>query len=334
MNFQDKNVLVAGGAGFIGSALVRELLKEKANIIVFDNFSSGDMVNLTEIKNQIKIINGDIRDNDLHKIFKKNSIDYLFNLAAFPYIPDCYERPREFFDVDAGGVLNVMLASKEAGIKRILQYSTSEVYGTSQYVPIDENHPTFPLSTYAVSKLAADRLCFTLHHEQKIPVVILRQFNVYGPRLTQPYVVPEMITQLSKGNKIRLGNINARRDITYVTDSATGAIELMKREEAVGEVFNMGSGQDWSVKELAKLIGSLMGHKSIEIEIDKDRLRPLDVERLQADYSKMRKLTGWKPKVELKEGLKKTIEWFKANGSQWIWEKKFIEEDKMWKKNK
>ncbi len=331
MTFQNKNVLVSGGAGFIGSTLVRELIKEKANVIVLDNFTSGDLVNLEEVKDKIEIINGDIRDNDLNKIIKKNKVDYIFNLAAFPFIPECYDKPQEFFDVDARGVLNIMLASKEAGVKRILQYSTSEVYGTAKYVPMDENHPTLPCSTYAVSKLAADRLCFTLHHEHDVPVIILRQFNVYGPRLTQPYVIAEVIKQLSKSNKVRLGNINARRDFTYVTDAARGAIELMKYDAAVGEVVNMGSGKDWSIKELAEMVGSLMGYKSVEIEVIEKRLRPLDVERLQADYSKMHKLTGWKPTIELKEGLKKTIDWFKENGSQWIWEKKFVEEEKMWR---
>ena len=331
MYFQNKKVLVSGGAGFIGSTLVRELIKEKANVIVLDNFTSGDLVNIEEVEDKIEIINGDIRDNDLNKIIKKNKVDYIFNLAAFPFIPECYDKPQEFFDVDARGVLNIMLAAKEAGVKRVLQYSTSEVYGTAKYVPMDENHPTLPCSTYAVSKLAADRLCFTLHHEHNIPVIILRQFNVYGPRITQPYVIAEVIKQLSKSNKVRLGNINARRDFTYVTDAARGAIELMKCDVAVGEVVNMGSGKDWSIKELAEMVGSLMGYKSVEIEVIEKRLRPLDVERLQADYSKMNKLTGWKPAIELKEGLKKTIDWFKENGGQWLWEKKFIKEEEMWK---
>jgi len=332
MKFQNKNVLVTGGAGFIGSELVRELLKEKANVIVLDNFSSGDMSNLEEIKENIKIIEGDIRDNNLSDIFKKNNVEYVFNLAAFPFIPTCYEKPLEFFDVDARGVINVLFACKEAGVKRIMQYSTSEVYGSAKYVPMDENHPTLPLSTYAVSKLAADRLCFTLHHEHNIPVIILRQFNVYGPRLTQPYIVPEIIKQLSKGNRIKLGNINSRRDITYVNDAVIGAIELMKYDTAVGDVFNMGSGQDWSVKEMVNIIGPLMGHKSVEIEISKERLRPLDVERLQANYFKINRLTNWKPKTGLEEGLRKTIDFFKENGNQWIWENKFITDEKEWKK--
>jgi dTDP-glucose 4,6-dehydratase len=333
MYFNNKNVLVSGGAGFIGSTLVRELLKEKERIVVLDNFSSGDIVNIEEVKAQIEIVNGDIRDKDLSKILKKHDIDYVFNLAAFPFIPECYDKPEEFFDVDARGVLNVMLSSKETGVKRIIQYSTSEVYGTAKYIPMDEDHPTLPCSTYAVSKLAADRLCFTLHHEHKVPVIILRQFNVYGPRITQPYVIAEIIKQLSKSNKLKLGNLNARRDFTYVEDAAKGAIQLMKCDAAVGEVVNMGSGKDLSIKELSEKIGSILGYKGVEFEIVQKRLRPLDVERLQANYSKMNKLTGWKPTTELEKGLMKTIEWFKANNNQWIWEKKFVEEEQMWKWN-
>ncbi|MBI1936244.1 GDP-mannose 4,6-dehydratase [Candidatus Woesearchaeota archaeon] len=331
MNFKNKNILVSGGAGFIGSTLVRELLGEGSNVIILDNFTSGDVANIEEVKDELTVINGDIRDKNLSKLLSKHGIEYIFNLAAFPFIPESYDKPEEFFDVDARGVLNMMLASKEAGVRRIIQYSTSEVYGTAKYVPMDENHPTFPCSTYAVSKLAADRLCYTLHHEQEIPVIILRQFNVYGPRITQPYVIAELIKQLSKSSRLKLGNINARRDMTYVTDAARGAIELMKCNDAVGEVVNMGSGKDWSIKEMAEIAGSLMGYSSVDIEVINRRLRPLDVERLQADYSKMNRLTGWKPTTGFQEGLKKTIDWFKGNGSQWIWERKFIDEEHMWK---
>ena len=187
---------------------------------------------------------------------------------------------------------------------------------------MDENHPTNPLSTYAVSKLAADRLCFTLHHEQNIPAVILRQFNSYGPRETQPYVIPEIIAQLSRSNKLVVGNINAKRDFTYVEDAAKAAIALMKEEKAEGEVFNVGCGEEYSVKEIAHLIAEAIGYDSIDIEINPEKFRKLDVERLQCDYSKLHKLTGWKPEIGMKEGLKRTIEWFNENGKKWMWEKK------------
>ncbi|MBU2541443.1 MAG: GDP-mannose 4,6-dehydratase [Candidatus Omnitrophica bacterium] len=332
MNFKNRNVLVTGGAGFIGSSIVRELLKEKAKVIVYDNFLSGDISNLQDLGSPIDIIKGDILDKGLTRILKAKRIEYVFNLAAEPYIPHCYYRPQKFFEVNANGALNVLLACRDAKVKRILQYSTSEVYGTAQYIPMDEDHPTRPLSTYAVSKLAADRLCYTLHHEQGIPVIILRQFNVYGPRETQPYIIPEIITQLAKGPELKLGNITARRDLTYVLDAAQGAIALMKCREAEGEVVNLGTGKDWSVEAMAKTCTRLMGYEKAKIVIEKTRLRPLDVSRLQCNYSKIQKLTGWRPKVSLKEGLASTIEHFKEMGNKWIWETKIAAEEKIWRK--
>ncbi len=331
MNLQDKKVLVTGGAGFIGSMLVRALLKEKADITVFDNFFSGDMINLVEVQDRIKILNGDILSRKFVNVLTGNNIEYVFHLAAEPYIPDCYDRPEKFFEVNANGTMNVMLACRDAGVKRIVHYSSSEVYGTAKTVPMSEEHPTLPLSTYSVSKLAADRMCYTLHHEQKIPIIILRPFNTYGPRETHPYIIPELITQLSKSNKLKLGNIKASRDLTFVEDSVKATILLMKEEKAVGDVFNAGTGKDWTVEQIAHVIAELSGQDTLDIEIEKARLRPLDVQRLNADSSKLKKLTGWEPKTDLKSGLEKTIKWYKENGNKWVWEQKIGSEDTIWK---
>lgn len=331
MEYGGKTVLVTGGAGFIGSTLARQLLQQNAKVIVYDSMLIGDESNLSEVRDSIKIIKADIRDRNLGEVFRKNNVDFVFNLAAEPFIPHCYEGPREFFDVNAMGALNVMLASKEGGVKRMMQYSTSEVYGTAKQSPMDEHHVTNPMSTYAVSKLAADRLCFTLFHEQKLPIITLRQFNCYGPRESQPYVIPEIISQLSKSHKVRLGNIKATRDLTYVDDAAQASVLLMKYKEAEGQIFNCGYGKDFSIEEIAHIVGEHLGHKQIEIQIDPTRLRPLDVEKLQCNYFKLHQLTGWKPKVGLHDGLKRTIDHFNESGKVWLWEKKIIPEDRMWK---
>lgn len=331
MNFNGKVVMVTGGAGFIGSTLARVLLKEKANVIVYDNMMIGDERNLDEIKNEIEIIKGDIRDESFKGALAKNNVEFVFNLAAEPYIPFCYERPAQFFSINANGAMNVILACREVGVKRVMQYSTSEVYGSAQYVPMDENHPTNPMSTYAVSKLAADRLCFTLHREQNAPIITLRQFNCFGPRETQPYVIPEIITQLSKSRKISLGNIKAERDFTYVVDAAEAAAELMKHKKAEGEVFNSGYGESHSIENIAKMIGKIMGYDSIDIAIDPKRIRPLDVQRLQCNYFKLHKLTGWEPKTDFRTGLEKIVEWFDENNKKWMWEGKIKPTEEIWK---
>ena len=317
MNLQGKNVVVTGGAGFIGSELTRQLLKEKANVVVLDNLLAGRKENLEEVNGEITFIEKDIRGADLGEAFREHDAEYVFNLAAEPFIPDSYERPHRFMEINTFGALNVLMAAKKADVERVLHYSTSEVYGTARTVPMNEEHVTLPLSTYAVSKLAADRLCFTLHHEQGIPVIILRQFNVYGPRETHPYIIPILIEQLSKTNRVKLGNIKATRDFTFVSDAAEAAVLLMKTDKAVGEVVNSGSGMEVSVEQMANKIGELMNHKKVEISVEQKRLRPLDVKRLYCDNTKIRKLTGWQPRVSFEEGLKKTITDFEERGRKW-----------------
>jgi dTDP-glucose 4,6-dehydratase len=334
----EERVLVTGGAGFIGSALIKRLLKNDNHITILDNFVTGDINNIqgvvSEIKSEkdrieqhINLVSGDLLRTDLVNLLDSNDIDYIFHLAAEPYIPSCYDRPEESFSVNANGTLRLLMACREVGVERILNYSSSEVYGTAQTVPMDENHRTYPQSTYAVSKLAAERLCFTLYHEQDIPVVILRQFNCYGPRETHPYIIPELITQLSKSNQLSLGNVEASRDLTYVTDAVRGAAKLINCEEAEGEVVNLGYGEDFTVEELAYLVADLMGHDDVDIDVEQSRFRPLDVQQLYCDYSKAADLIDYEPKVELEDGLARTIEWYEENG-EWIWEQTL--EDQLW----
>jgi len=338
---QNERVLVTGGAGFIGSALVGRLLNNDNHVTVLDNFVTGAIDNLQDIVNRIEggrsdladhidLVSGDIVRSDLAGLLESKEIDYVFHLAAEPYIPSCYDRPTDFFSVNANGTLKLLLACRDADVKRVLTYSSSEVYGTAQEVPMSESHRTYPQSTYAVSKLAADRLCFTLFHEQDIPVVILRQFNCYGPRETHPYIVPELIAQLSADNQLSLGNIEASRDLTYVEDAVRGASKLINCPDAEGEIVNLGYGEDYTVKELAHMIAEEMGHAEVSIETEQSRFRPLDVQQLHCDYSKASDLIDYEPQVDIREGIRRTIDWYQENG-EWVWERSL--KDQLWSEN-
>ncbi len=218
LNYKDKRILVTGGAGFIGSEVVSQLVKKNATVTVLDNFSSGKKQYLPKKKN-LKIIKGDITDEKIIRRSVKDQ-EFVIHLAALPFIPDSFYYPADFFNVNTTGSVNLLWESVQSKtVTRFVHISTSEVYGSAQHVPMDENHPTNPHSTYAVSKLAGDRVAFTLHKENGFPVVIIRPFNSYGPKYTQPYIIPEIMNQLLNGNKeLMLGNISATRDFTYVSD--------------------------------------------------------------------------------------------------------------------
>jgi nucleoside-diphosphate-sugar epimerase len=228
--------------------------------------------------------------------------------------------PKRFFNINVEGNLNVLMACKMFDVKRVLYVSSTEVYGEAQVIPMDESHPLSPLNTYAVSKLASDRLCFTFNVEHDIPVIIARIFNSYGPCETEPYVIPEIITQLDKGPVVDLGNLNAKRDFTYVSDTARGLVAALCSDLPDGQPVNVGSGQVYSVRELAHRLGRVMGHEQIEIRIDERRLRRIDIELFKCDSTRLREATGWEPTVELDDGLKMTVDWFRSHGRRWIWE--------------
>lgn len=321
IDLKNRNVIVAGGAGFVGSQLVRELLEIGANITVFDNFLHGTKENLEEIKDKINIVIGDVLDEwKLSEVFKTEQPEYVFNLIGDTYVPTAYDIPKRFFRINVEGTLNILMACKMFDVKRVLYVSSTEVYGEANVIPMDETHALNPLNTYAVSKLAADRLCFTFWHEHQIPVIIGRIYNCYGPRETEPYVIPEIITQLSKSNIVNLGNIYAKRDFTYVADTAKGLIATMCSDIPHAEAVNIGSNKVYSIKELVEIIAGLLGRTDYEIKIDKRRIRRFDIECFQCDSSKLNGATGWAPTIDIHEGMELTIRWFLEHGKRWSWE--------------
>ena len=310
------NVCVIGGAGFIGSHLVDYLIDERnCNVIVLDNLITGQTKN---INSKAKFIWHDIRDNEneLARILKENNVEYVFNYAAEPYIPECFECPMHFFDINATSVLRVLNACQTTGIKGLLQVSSAEIYG-DMTGKIKESDPVEPHSTYGVSKLAADGLVQVRWREANVPAIAMRQFNCVGERETHEYVIPEIISQLSKSNKVKLGN-NSFRDFQYAGDAVRMAVELLEKGE-FGEVYNMGSEDGIKIYDLAHLIGKLIGHESVEIEVDQARVRPWEIWHLQSDNTKLYSVIGDKVPTSLEEALKKTIQYFYDNGGKWDW---------------
>ena len=310
--FQDRRILVTGGAGFIGSEVVTQLIKKNAIVTVLDNFSSGKKQYLPNKSKKLIIINGDIKNEKIVEKAVKNQ-EVIIHLAALPFIPDSYYYPAEFFKVNTIGSVNLLWKSIKSNTKRFIHISTSEVYGTGQFFPMDENHPTAPHSTYAVSKLAGDRVAFTLHKENGFPVVIIRPFNSYGPRYTEPYIIPEILSQILNGNKeLMLGNIEATRDFTYVSDTADAIIRSIDAKKVIGEIINVGSGHETSIRNLAFKITKI-AKKKIKIKYDESRERPYDVNRLYCNNKKAKRLLGWKPKISINLGLRKTFDWATKN---------------------
>lgn len=321
LDIKGKCVMVAGGAGFIGSAIVRELLDDGAKVVVYDNFLHGTLANLTEVRDKIKIISGDILDAwRLAQAITENNVEFILSTVGDTYVPTAYDVPARFFQINVLGCLSLLQATKQFNIKRYLYVSSTEVYGEAPTMKVTEKTELLPLNTYAVSKLAADRLCYTYHKEHNVPVICARIFNAYGPRETEPYVIPEIIAQLARGNSVRLGNIKAERDFTYVYDTARWLIDLMRSDAPFGEPVQVGSDNSYSIEWLAHKLGDIMGVKNLKIEIDPRRLRRLDIERFQCDNTLLKKYITVKPRCSIEEGLKLTVDWFNSHGKRWSWE--------------
>jgi len=307
-----KEILLTGGCGFIGSEVTKQLSEIGANVTIIDNLSSGKEEYIKNFSN-VTLIKSELTDKKSLPDLVKDK-EYVIDLAALPFIPDSYYIPRKFFDVNVNATIDLAIAViKEKSAKRFVHISSSEIYGTARYIPMDENHPTIPHSTYAVSKLAGERVVFTLYKEHNLPAVVIRPFNSFGPNVTQPYIIPEIINQLLNGNQVTLGNLNSKRDLTYVSDTARGIILSLVKEGIVGEVLNLGSQRSFSIKELVDMISEIMS-KDVEIKVDPSRFRPFDVDNLVANFDRANRLLGWKPEVSIKDGLSMTVDWLKENG--------------------
>lgn len=316
-----RRIAVLGGAGFVGSALVRRLVRAGHAVAVVDNFFHGSRQNLADIAGLGAVIELDALDYPaLRDFLAATSPDVVVNCIGDTFIPSAYEVPERFLDLNIRTALNVLRACAAAHTGRLLHLSSTEVYGDNGANACTERAALAPENTYAVSKLAADRLCYTFAVEHGVPTVIARLFNTYGPRETHPYIVPEIIAQLSVSNCLSLGNLDAERDFTYVDDTAAALEALMWIPAEPGEVFNIGSGEVVAVRTLAQMLGVSMGHGSINISVRERRLRRRDLARLCCDSTKLRTRTGWEPGVGLEQGLALTVEWFRQNGLRWPWQ--------------
>jgi NAD dependent epimerase/dehydratase len=317
MEVKNRKILVTGADGFIGSHLVQQLMAEGANVKAFVNYNSfnswGWLDSLPKQElDAIEIFAGDIRDpNGVRTAMK--GVDIVFHLAALIAIPFSYHSPDSYIDTNVKGTLNIVQAAKDLNIERVLVTSTSEVYGTARYVPIDESHPRQPQSPYSASKIGADCIAESFYRSFDLPLTIVRPFNTYGPRQSARAVIPTIITQLLAGkNEIKLGDISPTRDLLFVKDTVNGFISIAKADSLIGEDCNIATQSEISVGDLAQKIIDLI-NPAARLLHDTDRIRPAksEVFRLFGSCEKLKKHTNWTVQYDLDKGLAETIEWFK-----------------------
>lgn len=309
-----KKVLITGAGGFIGSHLTEMLVKKGFQVSALSHYNSSNAwgwLESLDCLDQAEVLTGDIRDPHYCKHITKDT-DIIFHLAALIAIPYSYLSPDSYVDTNIKGTLNICQAAKENGVSRVIHTSTSEVYGTAEYVPINESHPLQPQSPYSATKIAADAMAMSFYNAYELPVVIARPFNTYGPRQSARAVIPTMITQIASGVKtIVLGDITPTRDFNYVEDTCRGFIALSECDKAIGKTVNIGSNFEISVEETLNIIQELMD-SNVELLTDEQRLRPKksEVLRLWCDNTLLRSLTGFEPQVDIRDGLQQTINWF------------------------
>jgi len=309
----NKLALVTGADGFIGSHLVEMLVGQGYTVRALSQYNSfndwGWLEDITCL-DQVEVVNGDVRDPHYCKHITRD-VDIVFHLAALIAIPYSYVAPDSYVDTNIKGTLNICQAAKENNVQRLIHTSTSEVYGTAQYVPIDEKHPLQAQSPYSATKIAGDAMAMSFYNAFELPVTIARPFNTYGPRQSARAVIPTIITQIANGKKeIKLGDVTPTRDFNYVEDTCRGFIALAECDATIGETVNIGSNYEITVGDTLNLIKELMG-SDVRFVTDEQRIRPSksEVFRLWCDNSKIEKLTGFQPQVNIREGLQRTIDW-------------------------
>lgn len=309
----DKKVLVTGADGFIGSHLTQALLAKGCKVralCVYNSFNSWGWLDGVRHPN-LEIVTGDVRDAAFCRMITRG-IDTVFHLAALIAIPYSYVAPQSYVDTNISGTLNICQGAMDNGCRRVIVTSTSEVYGTAQYVPIDEKHPRQPQSPYSATKIGADAIALSFYNAFTLPVVLARPFNTYGPRQSARAIIPTIISQIAAGSReIKVGDLRPTRDFNFVEDTCRGFIALAEADGIEGEDFNIATGTEISMGDTFKLIAQLM-NADVQFVVDENRLRPAksEVFRLCGDNSKITDATPWRPQVPIEEGLQRTIQWF------------------------
>ena len=312
--WQGKQVLVTGADGFIGSHLTETLVKAGANVralALYNSFNSWGWLDSSDVLDQVEVVSGDVRDPFLCKKITEDC-HTVFHLAALIAIPYSYVAPNSYVETNVNGTLNITQACLENGVTRLMHTSTSEIYGTAQYVPIDEKHPPQPQSPYSASKIGADAMAMSYYNAFELPVSIARPFNTYGPRQSARAVIPTIISQIASGMKeIKLGDTSPTRDFNYVEDTCLGMMAIAQSDKTIGETVNIGSNFEISVQDTLDMIKDIMGSDVTFVQ-DEQRLRPKDSEvfRLWCDNTLIKSLTGFEPQYDIRSGLSSTVDWF------------------------
>jgi NAD dependent epimerase/dehydratase len=320
MSWSSKKVLVTGAGGFIGSHLTERLVELGADVSALVRYTSTGTwgwLDRSPLKDQMNVILGDIRDQDA-VLRLMDGVDIVFHLAALIGIPYSYHAPLSYVRTNIEGTVNILQSAMRCNVSRVLQTSTSEVYGSALTVPISEDHPLQGQSPYSASKIGADKIAESFYLSFNLPGVIVRPFNTFGPRQSARAVIPTIITQALRESAISLGNVEPTRDLNYVVDTVEGFIKAAEAPNAIGQVINLGTGREVSIGKLAETILSMMG-KRLPVLSENQRLRPKgsEVDRLCADNTKAKEILGWEPKYTLEDGLRHTIEWLTENHEQY-----------------